>query len=159
MGALLFPFSSFWQVQVPYTKSQFQRFRAVHWAVQIRFHSYLFSRPLVHLYVASKCSSFTIFLKSYVALLFFLSFLLLLTCTPQTYLRTASLVGFFPHTSILSRLRCPAFPSSSFFYFLPYSPISYGWQPLFRHVPYFVLPVQLSRVSISFKWVHSEFCS
>ena len=31
--------SSFWLVQVPYTKSQFQRFRPVHWAVQIRFHS------------------------------------------------------------------------------------------------------------------------
>ena len=26
-----------------YTKSQFQRFRVVHWAVQIRFHSYFFS--------------------------------------------------------------------------------------------------------------------
>ena len=28
---------SFWQVQVPYTKSQFQRFRVVHWAVQNAF--------------------------------------------------------------------------------------------------------------------------
>ena len=31
--------SSLWQVQVPYTKSQFQLFRLVHWAMQIRFHS------------------------------------------------------------------------------------------------------------------------
>ena len=36
------PFSSFWQVQVPYTKPQFQRFRVVHWAVQNCFHSHLF---------------------------------------------------------------------------------------------------------------------
>ena len=35
--------SSFWQVQVPYTKSHFQRFRVVQWAVQIHFHSNFFS--------------------------------------------------------------------------------------------------------------------
>ena len=28
--------------------------------------------------------------------------------------------------------------SSPFCYFLPYSPISYGWQPLFWQVPYFI---------------------
>ena len=44
-----YKFSSFWQVQVPYTKLQFQRFRLVHRAVQIRFHSCLFSEPPVNL--------------------------------------------------------------------------------------------------------------
>ena len=39
------PISSFWQVQVPYTKSQFQRFRVVHWAAQITFHSCISYSP------------------------------------------------------------------------------------------------------------------
>ena len=33
--------SPFWQVQVPHTKSQFQRFREFHCAEQIPFHSYI----------------------------------------------------------------------------------------------------------------------
>ena len=37
------PLSSFWQVQVPHKKSQFKRFRVVHWPVQIRAHSNFFS--------------------------------------------------------------------------------------------------------------------
>ena len=36
------------------------------------------------------------------------------------------------------------------FYFLRYSPISYGWQPLFWHVSYFTLSFQLSHVSYLF---------
>ena len=40
------PLSSFWQIQVPYTKSQFQRLREkVHWAVQMQFHSHPFVQP------------------------------------------------------------------------------------------------------------------
>ena len=42
---LLVPPCSFLPVQVPYTKTQFQRFRVVHWTVQIRFHSYLLLQP------------------------------------------------------------------------------------------------------------------
>ena len=46
-------------------------------------------------------------LSRYVALPSFLSFLLLLSCTSQTSLRTASLLGFLLCPSILSRLRYP----------------------------------------------------
>ena len=41
------PFS--WQVQVTYTKSQFQRFLQLHWAVQIRFQLYSSSQSPAHL--------------------------------------------------------------------------------------------------------------
>ena len=41
------PCSSLWQAQTPYAKLQFQRFRAVHWVVQVHFHSNLFIEPLV----------------------------------------------------------------------------------------------------------------
>ena len=40
----------------------------------------------------------------------------------------------------------PAYSSSLFCYFLPYNPISYGWQPLIWHVPYSILPGKLSRL-------------
>ena len=73
------PLSSFWQVQVPCTKSQFQHFRVVHWAVQIRFHSYIFSQPSSK---SLKCfSSFTLFLSASFCLNYVL--LLLLSCTPK----------------------------------------------------------------------------
>ena len=35
------PLSSFWQVQVLCTNTQFLRFRVVHWVVHIRFHYFL----------------------------------------------------------------------------------------------------------------------
>ena len=38
--------SSFWQVQVPYTKSHFQCFRVVHCAVCVRFPAYFVSSPV-----------------------------------------------------------------------------------------------------------------
>ena len=38
--------SCFWQVQVSYTKSLFQRFRVVYWTVQIRFHLYIILTPV-----------------------------------------------------------------------------------------------------------------
>ena len=50
----------FWQVQVPYTKSQFQRFREVHEIVQIRFNSYPCAYSPAHL--LSIFSDFTLFL-------------------------------------------------------------------------------------------------
>ena len=39
LSATGIPLSPFWLVQVPYTKSQIQRFRVVHWAVHIRLRS------------------------------------------------------------------------------------------------------------------------
>ena len=52
--------SSFWQVQVPNTKTQFQRFRAVKWVVQIRFVPIFSFNPLYN----SKCfCSFVFFLS------------------------------------------------------------------------------------------------
>ena len=58
----------------------------------------------------------------------FLSFLLLLSCTPRSYLRTVSLLGFLLYPSILSRLRYPTL--FQLVLLLLSSPISYGWQPL-----------------------------
>ena len=43
------PLSSLWQVQLPYTNSQFRRFRELHWAVRIRFHFYPSAPPPVYL--------------------------------------------------------------------------------------------------------------
>ena len=41
----------------------------------------------------------------------------------------------------------PSYSSSPFCCFLPYNPVSYGWQPLLWHTPDFLLPFQLSHVS------------
>ena len=51
-----------------------------------------------------------------------------------------------------------SYSSSPFRYLFPYSPISYGWEPLFWIAPYFMLPFRHSHVSICFKWVHSHVC-
>ena len=50
---------------------------------------------------------------------------------------------------MFSRLRYPIL-FQPLCYFLPYGPISYGRQPLFWYIPYFILLVQLYHVSISF---------
>lgn len=42
----------------------------------------------------------------------------------------------------------PSYSSSPSCCSLPYSLINYGWQPLSWHVPYFILPFELSHVSI-----------
>ena len=53
----------------------------------------------------------------------------------------------------------PPYSSSSFRCSLPYSPISYRWQPLSWHAPYFMLPFPLPHVPTCFKWVNSQFYS
>ena len=67
----------------------------------------------------------------------FLSLLLLLSCTPQTYLRPVSLLGFLPYISL-------PFCSRSSFVTFSHTALStmYGWQPRFWHVPCFILPNQ-----------------
>ena len=97
-----------------------------------------------------------IFLSASISL--FLSFLLHLSRTPQTFLWTVSLLGASYIRPYSLDYAIPPYSSSFFGYFLPYGPISFdGWQPLFWHVSYFILPCQLSHVSTSirFKWVHS----
>ena len=61
---------------------------------------------------------------------FLLLFILLLSCTRQTFLRTLPLLGL-PNPSIFLDYVIPSYPSSTFCCFLPYSPISYGWRLLF----------------------------
>ena len=65
-------------------KSQFQLVRVVHWAVQTRFHSNIFPQLPVYLLSASPLSPYFLALSS----LFLLLFILLLSCTRQTYLQT-----------------------------------------------------------------------
>ena len=80
-------------------------------------------------------------------------------CTPQT-----SLWKNLQYLSLVSSCILPyllhyaigPYSSSPSCCFLPYRPISHGWQPLLRHVPYSMLPFQLSHVSFRFKWVHSH---
>ena len=81
----LVPLSFVWQVQKPCTKSQFQRFRQVLWAVQIRFHSHPFTYSPVYIVRVSPISPCFLAL----AFPFFLSFLLPLSCTSQTSLQTS----------------------------------------------------------------------
>ena len=121
--------SSFWQVQVPYTKSQLQRFRVVHWAVQIRFRSYLFSS---HPRLSLKCpSSFALFLSARLISIILRSifyFCLVppkLLCAHDLFLVSYYALPYFLDYAI------PPYSSSPFCYFFLYSPISYGWQPLF----------------------------
>ena len=94
--------SSFWQVQVPYTKSQFQRFRCP-WAVQIHFHSYFFSSPPQ----IFKCSSsFTLFLSASLSLVPFFTSVLY----PPNFSIDTSISSWFPPISFhTSRLRYPTF--------------------------------------------------
>ena len=104
-------------------------------------------------------SDFILFLSLVVP--FFLCFLLLLSCTSQSSPWTASPLGFLLRISF-SNFRDYAIPpcsSSPFCCFLPYSSINHGWQPRFRHVPYFILPFQLSHIPVCIKWVYSPFCS
>ena len=78
--------SSFWRVQVPYTKWQFQRFRVVPWAVQISY--YLLFLLLLTPRIYLECSSsFTLFLSASLSIFFLL---LLLSCTPTSLWTTAA---------------------------------------------------------------------
>ena len=101
-------------------------------------------------------SSFTLLHSASLSLISIFSFL---SCTPQTSLWTVYI--FLVSSNILPYFldyAIPPYSSSPFCYLLPYSPISYGWQPLFWHVLYYILSFQLSHVPICFKWVHSQFC-
>ena len=69
--------------------------------MQIRFHSNIFPQPSVCLYALSPLSSYFLAL----ALLFFLLFLFLLSCTRQTHVYTVPLLGRPLYPSMFSRLR------------------------------------------------------
>ena len=85
------PPSFFWQVQVPYTKLQFQRFRVVHWAVQIR----CIQISCLNLrYISNVIPPSAFFSNASLSLLCILSFLLLLPCTTQASPWALSLLGF-----------------------------------------------------------------
>ena len=90
-------------------------FRVVHWAVQIRFHSNIFPQPPV--YLSSVCPLSPYFLA--LAFPSLLSFLLLLSCTRQTSLRTVPFLGLI-NPSIFFRL---FYPMSFHFALLSFSPI------------------------------------
>ena len=128
--------TSFWQVQIPYTESQFQRFRLVHWAVQIRFIPISSLNPP---YISKCPSSFTL-----LVLVFFYFCLAPRKLLYRQYLFLAS-SHILPY---ILDYAIPPYSSSPFCYFLSYSPIGYGWQPLFWHVPDFILPFQLSNLSL-----------
>ena len=155
------PLSSFWQVQVSYTKSQFQRFRVVHRAVQILFQFYS-----VSLFVTSRIS-----LKSSISSLspcflapafpLFLSFLLLRYCTPQTSPWTVSICFWFPPISfdVLTTTLCHLIPARPFVTFSHTAPsamagnLSFGvFLTLYCHINFF-------QYSICFRWVPAHFCS
>ena len=75
-----------------------------------------------------------------IAFPFLLSFLFLLSCTRQTSLSTLLLLGLLTLPYFVDYF-IPSHSNSPFCCFLPYSIISYGWQPLFRHIPYCTLPI------------------
>ena len=101
----------------PTRKLQFQRFREVHWDVQNTF-SFISVRFIPRIFFrVSPMSPWFLAL----AFPFFLSFLLPVSCTSQTSLRTSSL---WFHPIFLPCLLCYAIPpysSSPFCYFLQYS--------------------------------------
>ena len=84
-------FSSCWQVQVLYTKTQFQRFRVVHWAVQKRFHSL----RLTPLDISQRSSFFIVATLSLAFILSFTSVFYPPTSLCSRYLLVASC--FFPY--------------------------------------------------------------
>ena len=91
------PLSSLWQVQAPCTKSQFQRFRVVHWAVRTRFHFCFCYQPPVYLQVFLPLSPCFLVL-AFPLVLSFLSFSLFFPCSSQASLWTGSVV--------VGRMRC-----------------------------------------------------
>ena len=93
---------SFWQVQVPYSKPEFNLFRVVHWASKTRFHSNIFPQRPVYLLSVSSISPHFLARASP----FLLSFLLLvlLSLNPPNLLYVAvSLLGLLQSPSIFSR--------------------------------------------------------
>ena len=138
--------SSFWQVQVPHPKWQFQRFRVAHWAKKIRGHPYPGISYVNRLYTL-KCSYPLSHYFLALVIPFFLSFILLLSRTPQASLLD-SISSWLPPVSLHTFLdyAIPRYSSSLLRCVLPHSPISYAWQPLFWHAPYFLVVSTFSRV-------------
>ena len=95
--------------------------------------------------ISRRSSPFTLFLGASLSLV--LSFLSLLSCTPQTYLWTAYLLGFLLCPSILSRLRCPSLFQLAVLLLSPIHLYQLWLAFSFLHVPYFMLPFQHSHVS------------
>ena len=151
------PFSSFWQVQAPCTKSQFQGFRGVHWAVQI------IEKILSLLLTPSIFLKFLPRLPYYFLALAFPSLVLFIfvpSCIPQTSLKDNIASWRLRRPSHTCSITLPHLvPASPFVYFLPCSAISYCEQRPSRRVSYFILPVKLSDVSRCFERAHSQFCS
>ena len=143
--------SSFWQVQVPYTKSQFQRFREVHWAVQINTFSLLSLRQ-IPCTSPSKClSDFTLFHSAiFVAVPFFFCIV------PPKLLGGHHLFLLFPPISFHTFLTTLSHP-------IPVRPLvtlshtalsttTNGWQPLrsLYHITIFMSVFVLSG------YIHSQ---
>ena len=149
------PLPSLWQVQVPYTKWQFQHFRVVHWAMQITF-SFLFLlvTRLKSLIIPPPSSWFLP-----LAFPSFLSVSLLLSCTPQTSLWTGYLLGSLLHPSIRSRLPYPTLCQLAF---VNFSHTAYQvWLATSFFCMFFTLYCHFNfcHVSICFKRIYSPFCS
>ena len=97
---------------------------------------------------------------------FCLSVLLRLSCNLQTSPWTVIIFCFLLFPPIPYRIRYPTLPSSPFHYFLPYSPISYGWQPLLvacslLYTPKYILRIQFYLFSFCFQRVRfqlSRYC-
>ena len=98
--------------------------------------------PCVSLLFGLMSSSFALFLSASVSLQSFHSYL---SCTPLTSLWTLFLLD-------------DGMPAHPFVNFLSYSPISFGWQPRFWHVP-FMSSFQLCHASFCLKLVRFQFCS
>ena len=101
-------------------------------------------------------SDSTLFLSA-IAFPFFLPF----TSTSALYLPGGHHLFLVPPYILpyFLNLAIPPYSSSPFGYSLPYSSINYGWQPLFWHVPCFILSFQLFHIPVRLEWVHSQFCS
>ena len=108
-------------------------------------------------YISTKCfSSFTVFLSANFAFSSVLSFASVLYppkfSTWTVHLGLLNPKSFHIFSTTLSHLiSARPFVTSS----RTTLSFMYGWQPLFRHIIYFMLPFQLSHVSFCFKWVHS----
>ena len=119
----------------------------------------------IPLYVLTSCLSLNALLLQpcFLPLAFILFLYCLFTCVFYSLIFWMDSIsfGFSPVSfhNMLTIYGIPPYSSSPFCYFLLYSPITYGWQPLFWHAPYFISAFQPSSVSSCFRWVDSQFCS
>ena len=142
---------SFWRVLVLYPKYRFQHFRVVRWAMHTRFHSNLLISLQVFLL-------FILFLSASLSLPpVILSFTFVLY--PPNFCMDNISSWFPPISSIPSRLRDSIVFQLALSLLSPTQPYQLWLAVSFWHVPYFILPFQLSHVSSCFKWVHSQVCS